>query len=237
MRVLRETSGVSLLFVLAAMMLLMVVGASAITAAGMSAGAGFARRDGNQLRLWVGGMERTVKAALTEDPTGESVTGPRTLGGWILREAYLRGGGRHMVHSTFMPEVPDEWEVTYSIGISADMRMQIFPPILRTVWEEEQGAGSEGPENPEGGQSVQGFVEVAAGRSPQRAMIDGLVTVTQTTAYTAPGGNCLCMTTSTTYQYCGGVIEESDFNEMDPDVHDENMRVAEPGAWKVIKHE
>ena len=242
MKILREKTGMSLIFVLAAMMLLMVVGVSVITAASLSFGANLAGRDRNQLELYVSSMERTVRAALVEDPFDnpiedpydDAIPGARTLGGWILREAYQRGPGRHTIDFPITLGVPEGCGAAYTVGISASMNVQIIEPVIETVWEEVWGAD---PEGLDGEENIIDYVEVVVGRSAQRAMINGTVTVTQSTEYQTPSGARLSMTTKVTYRYSGGLIEERGFDELDPVVNDENMWIAESGEWTVVKHE
>jgi len=81
MRVLRDKAGASLIFVLAAMLLLMALGVSAITAAGYNFSAGLTQRDRSQLNLYVSSMEQTIHASLVEDVTGENIMSAGSLGG------------------------------------------------------------------------------------------------------------------------------------------------------------
>ncbi|MCL2663353.1 MAG: hypothetical protein FWE83_08530 [Oscillospiraceae bacterium] len=95
MKVLRNKSGASLMFVLATMMLLMVLGVSVIAAAGYNVGAGVVQHNRTQLELYSSSMERTIKAAFDVDavqPVGESLIDAETFGRQILREA-ISGSG------------------------------------------------------------------------------------------------------------------------------------------------
>jgi len=88
MKVLRDKSGVSLMFVLASMMMLMIIGVSVIIAAGLNAGAAVVQHDRTQLALYASSMDRTIKEALdVKEADGTFLLGAQTLGGRILREA------------------------------------------------------------------------------------------------------------------------------------------------------
>jgi hypothetical protein len=63
----RGGRGVSMLFVLAAMLLLMAIGVSALTAAGASWGARLNKQAENQLNLYINSMELTVRDLLNQD--------------------------------------------------------------------------------------------------------------------------------------------------------------------------
>ncbi|MCL2617599.1 MAG: hypothetical protein FWD98_00955 [Defluviitaleaceae bacterium] len=87
MKVLRSKSGITLLFVLGTMMLLLSLGVSALTAAGLAFGARFAKQDRNQLELFVGSSEHTLLAALDNEliPMADS-NAPTRIGSFITRD-------------------------------------------------------------------------------------------------------------------------------------------------------
>ncbi|MDR0292960.1 MAG: hypothetical protein LBH95_02265 [Oscillospiraceae bacterium] len=98
MKRLRRKSGASMMFVLAAMLLLMALGVSALAAAFGAFGARHIKRDENQLDLYAGSMERTLKAVLedTLPDAGARIDGVlsgglptvTTLSGQVLKAAY-----------------------------------------------------------------------------------------------------------------------------------------------------
>ena len=235
MRVLREKKGASMIFVLAAMLLLMAIGVSAITAAGYNYNAGLAQSGRSQLDLYVSSMERTIHGALMEDTTGQAVISSQELSGLILRDAYLSGPGKYTGSYTFTPSLPDSLDVTYTIEVTANMDVDIYPPV--PVMRADPIMGDD-PLNPDGPQIVTDYVYTQVDRSPQTARISGKISVTQTTEYNAPApvARQLRMATITTYQYSGGEIVEnfSDFN--DP-VYDSNMFIVNAGNWTVSAHE
>ena len=84
---LRGKSGASMLFVLAAMLLLMAIGVSAIAAAGASWGASLTKRAENQLDLYVNSMELTLREVLRE-PETKKLADAETLTGQIFNKVY-----------------------------------------------------------------------------------------------------------------------------------------------------
>ena len=225
-RLLSDKSGVSLIFVLAVMLLLMAIGVSAITAAGLNFGAGVVQSERTQLSMYVSSMERTVKAMLEENDSGVSLSGVQTLAGRLLKSAYGNGGGLYIIAGnavTMTADSPDG-NAKYEITLTGSLNVQIREPYDLTDWIED-------PEDPEAPP-----IEVFAGRTEQSARINGEVTVTQTTTFTSPGGKVLSMTTVTVYSYSEGEIEERGFDAWDPDVYLENMIITNPGKWAVSKH-
>jgi len=235
MRVLRDKSGVSLIFVLAAMLLLMAIGVSVITAAGFNLGAGFAQRDRNQLEMFASSMERTIRAMLMESETGEPVLDTHGLSARIMRDIYLHDDARGILEYSLTPDMNDDWSVEYTVNVSADMHIEVFEPIVTTVWEP---IWEDDPENPDGEQICTGYTEVVIDRSPQRAILNGVVKVTQTTVYQRVlGGEPLSTTTVTTYLYSGGLLEERAGYDITQPPDDSDMLIADSGAWTVTRHD
>jgi hypothetical protein len=124
--VLRGRRGVSMLFVLAAMLLLIAIGVSALTAAGANYGARLRSQTENQLNLYLNSMELTVRAMLEDrGDEGRAITDPMsTLTGSILKEAYGRFGQPNPPASLPLVidlddiDIPAEWGVTYTIKIT-----------------------------------------------------------------------------------------------------------------------
>ena len=121
MKVLRSKSGVSLMFVLATMMLLMVIGVSAIVAAGYNVGAGVVQHNRTQLELYASSMERTIKVAFDEEEVvGTLLTNSSTLGGRIIHEI-IRG-------STIFPaSAADDVMIGAIPPINIDIRIELEP--------------------------------------------------------------------------------------------------------------
>ena len=88
--ILRSRSGASMMFVLAAMLLLWWIGASALNAATENAGAGNVKRTQNQLELYANSMELTLKSLVEQSETAglTSLDSADTLVGQILKSIY-----------------------------------------------------------------------------------------------------------------------------------------------------
>jgi hypothetical protein len=74
MKIIKNTQGVSLLFVLASMLFLLALGVSALTAAGLSHRAERVQSRRNQMAMYTSSMERVIRAALEEEG-GDTLTG------------------------------------------------------------------------------------------------------------------------------------------------------------------
>ena len=106
-KILKNSSGITMLFVLGAMLFLLVIGVSVFTASGLSLGAVEAQRARNQLDMYVSSMERVIFESLNRVvASGASISAPvddnnnDVLGGWVLREAFAVGLGGCLLCST-----------------------------------------------------------------------------------------------------------------------------------------
>ena len=209
MRVLRDKAGASLIFVLAAMLLLMALGVSAITAAGYNFSASLTQRNRSQLNLYVSSMEQTIHFSLTGDVTDEYIVSVESLGGWFLKEAYLLGDGHHVINNIPLTITqPNDLDISYSAVISAQMYVTIIPGI-----------------------------DIDGALSEEMATIDGGIVIALETIYApaAFSGEPLHTTTVITYSYTGGrIMEAPDY----PDTEDhDNMIIVASGSWTVVSHE
>ena len=232
MRYIRNKRGASLMFVLAVMLLLMALGVSAITAAGLNLGASVARRDRNRLELYSNSMERTVKAALDDQlAAGAALNMPHSLTErmvWhALNEAYEdpanpllydSAPGSHLitVGMSLTAESPDG-AADYEIEISGMMFVE-KSPFLRYL-------GTADPDDAATSQSV---------------MINGEIWITVTTTYEVPRGGTISMAAITTYRFNNGVLVEDlggfgGGKQSEPTPGD--MLVDEPGEWRFVRHE
>ena len=86
MKILRNKSGISLLFVLGLMLVLMAIGVSVLTASGLAAGARIAQFRRTQLDIHVSGTEQSILAALpvTVDGLDAMLNTPNTIGDLII---------------------------------------------------------------------------------------------------------------------------------------------------------
>jgi len=89
--ILRSKSGASILFVLAAMALLLTVGVATLTAASANAGARIDRMVRTRVELYADSLQRTIMRELEvgiKNDINEPLTSATTLGGQLLRVAY-----------------------------------------------------------------------------------------------------------------------------------------------------
>ena len=239
-------SGASMLLVLSVMLMLMAIGVSALTAAGLNHGASIAQRSRAQNELLVSSMERTVKAALDAVPASvESLVNPSTLTGRILSEIdwsvpdFGPGGSfvtypyDHGFGFTMTADAPGD-NITYDFEVSIRLTVQAFPYVRY-----ESGTYDEFVTLPDGTVDV---IEVnwEIDAEPLQAMINGEIRVVQEMR----NAGQLIMITRTDYQYSGGMVEEraltggtaiSPGKTTDPDNAD--MFITEHGTWKVVRHE
>jgi len=228
LKVLRDKSGASLIFVLAAMLLLMAIGVSVVTAAGYNLSAGLTQRDRNQLDLYVSSMEQTIHAALLEDIEGATIDTVSTLGGLILKDAYRSGDGQYTRIYPLSISIPDSVNATYTVSVAVTINVRIFTPEYEIATIPDPDSDPDMPD----------YIDIIVDRSPQLAYANGTVTVTQTTTNETSvfSDTPLGITTVTTYSYSGVVILEDYAHYSDP-VTDSNMHIVDPGMWTVIRHE
>jgi len=234
--VLRDKAGISLIFVLAVMLLLMAIGVSAITAAGYNYGAGLAQRDRNQLELYTSSMERTIHSSLLKGITGETILSADSLRGLILRDAYLEKNEReeniYTYSYVYNPDInlPDGLNAVFSATVMASINVQIFPPVEDLEWVD----SIEGPD----GSIIVVDDYVVVGRSPEKAYMHGWVKVTLNIRNNAAliSSGPLGATTETTYSVVGAVLLEQYYDYL-MDVEPEKMFIDDPGIWTVSRHE
>ena len=245
-KILRSKSGASLMFVLAAMLLLMAIGVSAITAAGLSFGASIDQREWSQLDIYVSSMERTMKAALEANDMGDCILDAKALTSHLLKLAYDSGDGPYSFEESaavnLTAQSPDG-DADYRVVISGEFNVQVFEPIIIKEWVAVEGGepGEPGdpddPDDPDAEPEIE-YVEVQVDRTPKIVMISGEIVVTQTTRYQAPDEVIHTMITSTTYRLNGVVIEEDpEYDRLSEMASDSDMLIVFPGALTVMKHE
>ena len=230
-KVLRNKSGFSLIFVLASMLLLLAIGVSAVTAAGYNHGAGLAQRDRNQLEMYVSSMERTIHSALMQDITGMSVVGTNTLRGMVLRDAYREKENHEIDTYNYCyykyaetydldVEIPDDINVFYTIRVEVDINVQIYLHLEKYEWDD--------------------LAEdtVLSEYSTEHVQMDGTVKVYLTTVDNEPlmQNRRSSTSTITTYYFTGVIILEQN-DSFDISFNLNNMIIDDPGNWKVDKHE
>jgi len=250
MRVMRDKTGSSLVFVLAVMLLLMAIGVSVFTVAGLHLGAQLDARDRNQHDLYVSSMERTIKAALeATEPKGALIGDARTLSGWIIRDAItgivagkpVAPGQKSPVNVNLVmnTDVPDGINAEYTIEISGTIYVQTSPYQRYKSYLEYAA---------EGGVDTTGDDKPDRPATPLTMTVRGEIAVRQTTRYGAPdtmmanmdSGGAAVVTTETTYRFDGGYLVEEhlgfDDKKTDEPVFGK-MCIVNPGTWTVERHE
>ena len=216
---LRDTRGASLLFILAITFLLLSLGVSVLTAAGLNFGATAAQRDRSQLDIYASSMERVVKVIIEEEEDNISglsrpVNDSRTLVGLILHDvltaAVPQGEGSHYITGS-MPlstragietiKLPDPTDlsgenllgnVEYDVVVSWTMSVRV-PRLVRCV------------------RNIDPFGDIEA--DPCMLFVvemGGMISVTVTTTYASHSGSVNTMTTITTYMLDEVKVEELD---------------------------
>ena len=221
MKVLRNTRGASLMFVLAITFLLLAIGMSTITAAGMTLGVTAAQRHRSQLEIYVSSMERVLKEAIEQDEslTGlalDSIGSSKTMVGLILydvlKKAIPEGAGTETWEGYWMLDtasntisLPSSLEgdplvnnVGYEVRVAWDMSVRV-PELERCVRHSIYEYDDEG--NP--GDEIDFWIDPCILFEVE---VNGYITVTITTTYTTPSDSKLSMRTVMEYRLDEEVI-------------------------------
>jgi hypothetical protein len=219
--VLRDKRGASMLFVLAAMLLLMAIGVSALTAAGANFGAAVDKRNENQLNLYVNSMELTLIKALENE----------ALRNRILEEVYDD-------EFSPIPLVPDYLPEIFDISVSVDKMRVSVPPASSTLAIPAQPPSPGcvcGPDDP----IEDCTCPPASPGSPaeydvtQTATISGNVIVTVKASYRG-----LTVVSVMTYQCNGGRLQGTVRSvNRNIDVPRSAMQIVNRGNWEFQQHQ
>ncbi|MDR0325912.1 MAG: hypothetical protein LBI19_07475 [Oscillospiraceae bacterium] len=226
-----------MMFVLAAMLLLMAIGVSALVAAGASYGASLAKRAENQLDLYVNSMELTLREVLMDasDVNMDIEDNPTTLTGQILKMAY-----EHVKDNSFgnypytlapieiTPDIPDDWDVSYSISVTGTFSIMFTKGEPASwVYLYTSDAGED-------------YYDLIMSRIRQEASINGSIIITITATSTI--ANVTRTTaTATTYGLDNASIKEDSFDPQTPRPSESYylgaMLITSPGTWTFQRHE
>ncbi|MCL1807115.1 MAG: hypothetical protein FWG31_05380 [Oscillospiraceae bacterium] len=248
--VLRKKTGASMLFVLAAMFLLTAIGASALAAAGTNRGANAEKRRENQLRLYVTGMEQTLRTALDATPT--SLASPE-LTSQILNETYRlvksqedqEPGAYKGINSIQFPSgsnnfrlIPDiPWnDVTFVIDVHVDMR-QLHHTRFKGYVAPQEDYDRPQYNNPDDPDEITGYDKTdAIPRVPEEIHISTGTIIFDVEATLAAVGrmNAITVKTRTTYRYNGGTIMDT---QGSASIDDPTMEILESRRWTFVSHE
>ncbi|MCL2002842.1 MAG: hypothetical protein FWG72_02420 [Oscillospiraceae bacterium] len=215
----RNRRGASMLFVLAAMLLLMAIGVSALTAAGANLGAAASARAENQLNLYVNSMELTLRELINQDEFKAQLF-------WM---AYNDDDG-HAINMELDEEYG--WDgVTFQITVSGELRGHTSRPCSPYVVAVEPTKELD----EESGEEI-----ITHPGSPSKAHISqreyysgGELWVTVEAEYRG-----LTVVSVTTYHLVGGAeLLEADDNHTDPLGFDEMVYELAFGTWTFRRHE
>jgi len=248
MKALKNKSGISLVFVLASMLLLMALGVSALTAAGLSFGVRAAQANRNQLDLYHTGMERTIRAAMlaSEESYPLELTDVQTIGGHIVAEVFTRfiesvgeeeslqfAGWHEIVNIVLENDISaiDGNGVEYVITIEGFMNVETSDYVRRHQQTPPTHTGY-----------YDGYGEpimnppIFADATQWTAYVWGEVTVTQITKF----GSQIAIST-TVYRLSEAVLAENasdllfDIMKTDSPIL-EDMYIVDSGQWEVVSH-
>ena len=250
------------MFVLASMMLLVVIGVSAIAAAGLNAGAAAVQRDRTQLEMYASSLERTINTALAvQESPNTMLSDARTLSGRILREAIWNGNifpasatdpvvpGQRLIPvdvlfnitATSMAMPPAVIDAVYTIHVTGNLLINI--DIYQRFDNESFFAGYD----PITGDPI--FVDTPA--TPMVILVSGfmddliveVITTYEPIGGIRPGMAPMTLSTSTTYRLENSIvlIEDDIYFSFNPGKQSEpqftDMKIDSEIIWTVIKHD
>ncbi|MCL1862445.1 MAG: hypothetical protein FWF78_02635 [Defluviitaleaceae bacterium] len=211
-KILKQKSGISLIFVLAIMLVLLTVSVSAFTAAGLGMGAYAAQRDRNQLNMYASSMERTIRSAILSDDTfvyailNALLTETNDMGAHVWRDEFAA-----FFIDSQLPPIDIALD---DITITSDLP-DVFALTIR-------GEGI----TPQ-------IAPFRQGIDSMEILVSGRITLSLTTTH---GG--IEMVSETTYQFDQvGMGEASPGAALPPGGTPSGLQIHDFGRWDVIRHE
>lgn len=219
--ILRSRTGSSMLAVLAAMLLLMAMGGSALVAGSTAVGQVGSQRSHRQLELIMDSVNSSLLYMLqADDPTG------KLLGKQLVQAIY-----RNAAQGDLIAPLPStlDLEVTETggadalpSGLDVDIVIYITPDVRITPYTREVTRAVLDPLG-----NITGY-EVLVPRRPQRALVDALMEAVVTVKL--DGRELIC---ASTYRLADALLEDDGSN---PDAMDFRTEDAH-GSWELIKLE
>ncbi len=120
--VFKDKSGISMIFVLCVMMLLLMIGTSALVAGSTAAGAGFSQRTFNQLNIFSDSVHRTFLSSLKANTDAD---GNNSLGKQLMLAIY-----RSTKDSTI--DLPNQL-TTQITGVATGGGLRVESPLLLSI--------------------------------------------------------------------------------------------------------
>jgi len=229
---LRDQRGVSMIFVLAALLFLLTVAASVIVASGAGVAARLNKQNANQLFLYTQSTQKTIQFSLqnsAEDlgcPVNGQENRPQTLGGQVLRTLYHRFSGEDNetdgLRLELTPLLNDLSELGDTVQVAMDFLpvggqpvMTVYPAVTQDVYDEDQN------------------LLFVAETDPWHAVFSAEVRVTVTAAYRGKA-----LRTVAVYAFSGGELEAR--SKAPPGGESENtgvVSIAHTGEWRLLSFE
>jgi hypothetical protein len=181
-----------MLFVLAAMLLLMAIGVSALTAAGANFGARLSKRDENQLNLYMNSMELTLRTALNRNDMKERILQMADVNyGDDGGDVYIALGVNPADYGWAGLTFPGPITITGTLTRNITQHFRAYVPAVP-------------PELDEDGDPIPGTGSPAEDHVPQRERYQGNVEVVITARFRG-----ITAMSVTRYWFNDGVLEES----------------------------
>lgn len=230
MKIWKNNSGTSLIFVLAVAMFLMAICASALVAAGANFGTSLNQKAYNQMCILSDSIHKNFMYSLQHDPEDTALLGAQ------LAEAVYRANDPDLTAGTGLTDFEMEWALLNKAGDEFDLEGSgiVMENVLLSFPVQSVVITDEVPSIPPTGAITddEGNLLVPADpgypREPKTALVDAGMTVTVT--FLIEGRR---VTSLAVYEYTGGRFEN--LTEGDP----ESMAFASGGygEWRLLKYE
>jgi len=231
--ILKSTSGVSLMFVLGVMMMLLLIGASLLVAASANIGSNIRQNEFNRVMLLSNSIHRNIMYSLQADPENEGLLANQLA--WIIYEAQDEDIDDITLRINMDADIPDSMSVSIILSIPFhEVRVSessdYFPGIEGIDYYDEEGNHiviEPVPETP---------------RVPETANIKAemLVTVVIESDAMVREGSRL-VTTQAAYEYRGGSLTDDPYgvHQTNPNPIDLVMEFAPDGfgIWSLTSYE
>ena len=252
MKVLKNNSGISLIFVLAAMLMLMALGVSALTAAGLNFGVNIEQSHRNQLNLYSSSMNRTIRAAMEATPVVDvPLDDADTFGSQIIAAVFAEFFNATSINGVDEIDwtTPDDFYIFVRSDISGDTSTNLIVKPMLSI-NTNQFSRSLVPPLP--------LPAVNATRF--HAWVSGEIIIEQTTTFNPAVGSEISLRTRTVYRlrdsapsgfyvnvsdydisdsfYTGALLREEiwTYSKVDPPEL-EDIVIVNSGTWEVVSHE
>jgi len=230
--ILKDTSGVSLMFVLGIMMMLLLIGASLLVAASSNVGTNIRQNEFNRVMLLSNSIHRNIMYSMQADPENESLLANQLA--WIVYNARDEDIDDIALGIDMDADIPDSMSVSIILSFPFhEVRTSESSDYVPGI--EESGYDDEGTWI-----VIEAVPEIL--RVPETAEINAemLVTVVIESDAMVREGSRL-VTTQAVYEYRGGFLTDDPdgIYQTNPDPTDPEMVFAPDGfgIWSLISYE